>query len=287
MSARRPNFLFIGGDRCGSKWLHNVLLLHPNVVVPTLADPYFFDRYYDRGWEWYLPLFESSKTDVRAVGELSHDYLFSRVAAERIRNDIPEVKILATLRQPFNKAYSAYNMWKSTGYLDGTFESALSGYPELFEQALYSRWLDPYFSLFPRNQIKIMVYDDLTRSPRRFAQQVLDFLDTPFVHHLDYETVYNDFSVPRVHLSGVLAKRLALLFRGLQAESALGQLKRNSAIRSIFFKKPSKRPNGKLPRASFEKLRARVDDDIVEVQRATGLDLRHWLRHEDYVEIVE
>ena len=53
----QPNFLFIGPDKVGSKWLHQVLLEHPDCFVPIIADPFYFDRYYDRGMGWYTDLF--------------------------------------------------------------------------------------------------------------------------------------------------------------------------------------------------------------------------------------
>ena len=57
--AVRPTFLFIGADRCGSKSLHNIFRQHPECYVPPIADPYFFDKNYDRGMDWYLDLFSA------------------------------------------------------------------------------------------------------------------------------------------------------------------------------------------------------------------------------------
>ena len=83
----KPNFLFIGPDKTGSSWLYQILRGHPECHVPELKDIYFFDRFYARGLDWYLSLFDSAAPGARAVGELSHDYLFSPAAAERIAKE--------------------------------------------------------------------------------------------------------------------------------------------------------------------------------------------------------
>ena len=56
-TAVRPNFLFIGPDKAGSSWLFRVLGSHPEVYLSPAKDIYYFDRYYDRGIDWYLSRF--------------------------------------------------------------------------------------------------------------------------------------------------------------------------------------------------------------------------------------
>ena len=71
-----PNFLYIGPDKAGSSWLHEVLLTHPQVFMPVAEkDLYFFDRYYDRGLDWSLSQFASATPTQVVVGEVCQDYL--------------------------------------------------------------------------------------------------------------------------------------------------------------------------------------------------------------------
>ena len=86
---RLPTFLFVGADKCGSTWLFKVLQQHPQCFVPAAKDIYFFDRYYGRGLQWYASFFSSAPRSARAIGELSHDYLYSEQAAERIASTLP------------------------------------------------------------------------------------------------------------------------------------------------------------------------------------------------------
>ena len=53
----KPNFLFIGAAKTGSSWLYEIMLQHPEIFVPRIKDPYFFDRFYEKGLDWYLRLF--------------------------------------------------------------------------------------------------------------------------------------------------------------------------------------------------------------------------------------
>ena len=57
---RLPNFIYIGPDKAGSSWLHEVLIRHEQVFMPDAKDLYFFDRYYDRGVSWYATQFKDA-----------------------------------------------------------------------------------------------------------------------------------------------------------------------------------------------------------------------------------
>jgi len=111
----KPDFLYIGPDKSGSTWLYSILNAHPQCFVPVLKDIYFFDRYYDKGWNWYSAFFEQTPKNVNVRGELSHDYLFSKLAAERIKSDLPSIKLLSILRNPVDRAYSHYLYLLTTG----------------------------------------------------------------------------------------------------------------------------------------------------------------------------
>lgn len=65
-SVRTPAFLFIGVDRCGSKTLHKFFQL-PACYIPSIADPYFFDKNYDRGHDWNYSLFAAAPDSTLAL----------------------------------------------------------------------------------------------------------------------------------------------------------------------------------------------------------------------------
>ena len=202
----KPNFLFIGPDKSGSTWLYRILLQHPDCYVPSCKDIYFFDRYYHRGMDWYLSFFADAPAGTKAVGELSHDYLFSAVAAERIARDLPGVKLMVSLRQPLDRTFSHYLYMVRNGRTREPFELALKKYPDLVDKSMYSKHLSEYFRRFDRSQIQVLFFDDLKFSPRLFAAEVFQFLDVPFIQEIDYGTEVLPASRPRSHLLARLAK---------------------------------------------------------------------------------
>jgi hypothetical protein len=286
-SAIRPTFLFIGADRCGSKWLHNVLRQHPNVLVPEIADPYFFDRVYNRGWEWYSDLFGIPDAGVKAIGELSHDYIFSAEAAERISRDLPEVKIVTTIRQPFSKSYSAFRLSQLAGHVGESYDEELLTIPWLLDQVLYYRHLKTYFDLFPHNQIKVMIYDDLAKDPRKFAKDIFDFIGVDLVNSIPYEQVFNAMVDPRFKYSGVLARRLSDFFRTIGAEQLLGKLKSDLRVRGVFYRGLDNSPRAVIGRKVFTQLVSKINEDIDNLSSLIGKDLSFWKHHEHYVSILE
>lgn len=285
MLSEIPTFIYIGADRCGSTWMLRALAKHPNVLIPEVGNPFFFDRYYDRGWEWYVKLFGTPSEQVLAAGEFSHDYLFSPIAARRIRERLPRVKLLVSIRQPLDKAFSAHWLANSAGELKTDFDTALLTSGVILEQALYHRLLTPYFELFPRDQIKVMMFDDLGRRPRWFMSEVCEFIGVPFVETIPYDTVFNARAWPRTKWLGLFAKALSNTARTLHAESLLG-LKHDPRVRAIFYRKEGQdRIEPSIKRSTFEKVRPIVDEQIVKLCELTGQDFKPWLEHERYIQI--
>ena len=159
----RPNFLYIGPDKSGSTWLFHVLSRHPECYVPAAKDIYFFDRYYDRGLEWYLSFFKDAPPKAKAIGELSHDYLFSAQAASRIARDLPCVRLVTNLRNPVERTFSHYLYLVRSGKTNQSFEIALEQFPELIDNSLYAKHLSAYFREFRRANIRVLFFDRLQR----------------------------------------------------------------------------------------------------------------------------
>ncbi len=184
---RLPTFLFIGPDKSGSTWLHRVLQEHPDCFVPALKDLFFFDRYFDRGMDWYLAHFSHAPPGAKAIGEISHDYLFSPLAADRIREHLPRVTLLSTLRDPVERSFSQYLFMVRSGGTSRTFEDALEHHPVLIENSLYGKHLTTYFDRFPREQIHVFDFDRLREDAAGFARQIFGALGVEDLPNFDYD----------------------------------------------------------------------------------------------------
>lgn len=192
-----PSFLFIGPDKTGSSWIHAVLCDHPQCFVPAWKDVYFFDRYYDRGIEWYRALFADAPPHVRVMGELSHDYIISPAAAQRIASDLPGVKLLTSLRDPVERSFSHYLYLVRSGATDASFVEAMTKFPALIDNSRYYKHLSEYFPRFSRRQLGVLFYEELCENPRLFAKQLFDFLELEWCEHIDYERRVRSASRPR------------------------------------------------------------------------------------------
>src|SRR5262245_16436607 len=115
-----PNFFIVGAAKAGTTSLHAYLSAHPQVFMPALKEPHYFADFelspeFDnfmpviRDQPAYQDLFRGSQGST-AVGEASPSYLCDPAAAARIKAAIPDAKIVISLRNPVDRAYSHYLM---------------------------------------------------------------------------------------------------------------------------------------------------------------------------------
>ncbi|NJN06078.1 MAG: hypothetical protein HC814_06545, partial [Rhodobacteraceae bacterium] len=140
---RLPNFLYIGASKAGSTWIFEALKAHPEVFVPPAKDLYYFSRYYDRGIDWYESFFTAARPEHGAIGELSISYLIRDKALARIGRDLPDARILISLRNPIGRAWSAYTFMRRNNGVSVPFREAIDQkIPFLTETGHYARHLD-------------------------------------------------------------------------------------------------------------------------------------------------
>jgi hypothetical protein len=132
----RPGFLIMGAQRCGTTSMYRTLSQHPAVLKAVLHKGiHYFDTGYGHGMGWYqghFPLRARAALTRRATGEepltfeSSPYYMFHPLAAERISVELPDVKLLVLVRDPVERAYSAYAHELARGYETESFERALT-----------------------------------------------------------------------------------------------------------------------------------------------------------------
>jgi len=272
----RPNFLFIGADRCGSKSLHNMFRQHPDCYVPSIADPYFFDKNYDRGLDWYFKLFENAPASAQAIGEFSHDYIHSPEAAERIARDLPDVKILVTLRHPIDRTFSSYASAFAAGVIRTSFEIALEEVDMLINNSLYADKLDIFLEHFARDRVKILFFEDLAANPKRFAEEAFGFVGLRALPEINYDQKMSVLSKPRIPFAGAASKQAANLLRKLGWVELLGKLKSNPWVRGLFYKPYKSEEKPQMDPPMRQKLRDLFEPQILRIEKMTGRDLLHW-----------
>jgi len=135
-----PSFLIVGAQRSGTTSMYRTLCQHPAVLKAVLhKGVHYFDLNYGRGLDWYrahFPLEITARRVLRDIGipaqtfESSPYYMVHPLAPARIAADLPNVKLVVLLRDPVERAYSAYAHELARGFETETFERALALEPE-------------------------------------------------------------------------------------------------------------------------------------------------------------
>ncbi len=133
-----PEVVVVGAQRCGTTTLFRLLSDHPDVMRPSFSKGIgFFDLEYRRGMRWYRahfplrrPAWLFGRRARRLTFESSGYYCYHPLAAERIARDLPGVRVVMLVRDPVERAWSAYKHERARGFEDLDFEEALDREPE-------------------------------------------------------------------------------------------------------------------------------------------------------------
>lgn len=195
-----PTFIIVGAQKCGTSSLHAVLAEHQDVFIPN-GEIFFFDvddieQHPDffietrKGWthhdleaqlstylDWYRGFFGAAGS-ARHIGEDSTTYLASRLAPRRIKAMLPDVKLIAMLRDPVKRAQSHYWHRVGTGRATTSFEEVLrhSGH-SILDKGKYDQQLARYLEHFHKESLHVVLFDDFVSNPQGTMDRVCDFLD--------------------------------------------------------------------------------------------------------------
>lgn len=269
---RLPNFVYIGPDKAGSSWLHDVLIQHPDIFMTPAKDLYFFDRYFDQGVAWYAQHFAKAGTQ-KVVGEVCQDYLFHPKAAERIAAVLTAPRFMATLRDPVDRAFSSYLYMQKMGQRPGTFTQALWSRPELLDHGRYGTGLDRFADRFGDDSIYVGVFDDLGADPHAFIADLLTWLDVaPF--ELTEELLTARLPASKARSAGLarLARSAAEWTREHNGAELVGRVKRAPVLQKVLYRPLKDKPQ--VEPADAELIRAALGDELARVEDRFGVDLR-------------
>lgn len=183
-----PNFLIIGAEKSGTTWLYEKLRRHPEVYMPDVKELYFFSRdgRFGKTLEWYEKHFKSAP----AVGEATPAYMYDEQAPLRIANAIPDVKLIACLRHPTDRVYSQYWMNRGLGEVDHTFREVVHEKEDLYVgHGLYGEQLDRYLSYFDRDQLLLLISEEVFSAPSASLNEICSFLGVSDTFYQDQKWI--------------------------------------------------------------------------------------------------
>jgi hypothetical protein len=270
----RPDFLYIGTSKAGSTWLFNVLARHPDVFLASNKGLYYFDAHFDRGADWYLGHFRGTDgSDGLVRGEVSHSYLSSPQAPERIAALAPGVRLLVCLREPVDRAFSDYLDLRKNQQFDGPFPLALEQYPRLLDRGHYATHLRRYLEVFPREQLLVQLFDDLKADPQAYADRVFDFLGVPRVV-LPPSDLRSRMpaGVPRNNAAAAAAKSASQLVKRAGLRQLRSRVKRSALVRQALYR-PYADDRPVLDADTASRLRGHFAPEVAELDRLLDLSL--------------
>jgi hypothetical protein len=273
--SRLPNFLYIGPDKAGSSWLHEILIRHPQVYLTPAKDLYFFDRYYDRGVGWYADQFREARPEHRVVGEICQDYLFDPSAPQRIHQTLgDDLRMMVSLRDPVERAWSSWLYARKHGLMPESFLSALQSEPTLLDHGRYASGLDRFCEYYPASGIHIAVFDDLAADPQAFLDDTTDFLgiDRQPLAQADLQARLPAARARSVQVASA-ARRAADWVREHDGARWVGMVKRSPIVQRALYTpidKSAVRPDA----GSVAFIRESLNDEIDRLESRYGQDLR-------------
>ena len=185
---RTPDFLVVGAQKCGTSWLYQTLGQHPEIFTTTPKGLYFFNSAegYAKGWDWYLKHFEGAGDKVSA-GEFTPNYFWTTAPEGAIdgltipqltHRHLPEVRLIITLRDPVDRAVSAYyHHIKAQRVRQTQRLTEVRDQHGILSMGFYDTHLSAWLDAYPREKMLILVYEDEIQANRtETLRQVHRFL---------------------------------------------------------------------------------------------------------------
>ena len=157
---RLPNFIYLGPEKSGTSWLHGTLSRHPQVYLTparTCSSSTGSTTAGSTGTGSSSPTADSQPV----VGEIAHRYLTEPTALERMRRDLGEIKLMTTVRDPVDRAWSGYLYYRKHGVYSGSFRDALADKEQLLNSGRYATAIGRVLQHFPKDALHVAVFDDL------------------------------------------------------------------------------------------------------------------------------
>ncbi len=203
-----PQFLIIGAARSGTTALYQYLAEHPGLFLTEPKEPHYFalagttpaftgpgdrqtiNRLAVPDREAYLRLYRQARPD-QVRGEASVSTMYYPEAVTRVREMVPDARLVCMLRDPVDRAFSAYGFMRTRGWEPcATFEEALADEPRRIEAGWHHIWhytamsrygeqLRHVLEVFPREQVLVLRHEDMTADPDAVLERVYDHLGVP------------------------------------------------------------------------------------------------------------
>lgn len=309
-SLQTPNFFIVGAPKCGTTSLYYYLRQHPDIFMPhddarfwITKEPHYYasDLAMARKVRFgqqdqYLNLFQQASGQKR-IGEASALYLYSPAAASQIKQLNGDIKIVIMLRPPIEMMQSWHRDCLRWGHEDiGDFKRAVEAEPErkqgkriptysaypsrliYTEMGHYLQHVQRYLDLFGRDNVQIILLEDLHKDPDKVYRAQLEFLGVNSAFTVDEYKAYN--KTDDLNTTHVSEQKLKL-FLIHNARFIYTIFEKLTPTQQDFIRSMPKfiapRKEAKATDSAFMlDLRASYASEIQQLGRLINRDLTHW-----------
>ena len=273
---RFPDFIVIGAAKSGTTTLHAWLKQQPEVFMCRKEPKFFADRW-DLGPEWYAHRFDDAARDALA-GEISPQYTapeYADIAAPRMADLVPDARLIYLLRHPIDRLLSHYRFRARQARVGESFDTIVAEpHNFLVEGSRYFARLSPYIDAFPREQIRVVRFEDLVATGGDGWDRVLDHLGLPSrPAPSDARNVTDDVAhvAPSVRRLGAARRRLHL---PSPPRSAVRATRRVAQVLGRDYRDPFEGGTPTVPGG----VASAIWGDIERLEAWLGLDAPLWQR---------
>jgi len=232
----KVDFFIVGAPKSGTTSLYHYLDQHSDINMSIVKEPNYFsaeelkrqDLYYKSKIistiDEYDKLFKNQKGN-QLLGEASVSYLFYPDVAGKIKLYNPNAKIIILLRDPIERAYSHHNMDRRLGYVKDDLSNIINDssvmnhslyYQQYIQLGQYYTQVKNYIDVFGRDNVCVMLYDDLKENNKDLTDKVISFLKLKEYDGIDYNIPYNsskssDFKIINFLYKLSFLRRLVLM----------------------------------------------------------------------------
>lgn len=278
---RLPNFLYLGAPKAGSTWIFEALKAHPQVFVPPVKDTAYFSDFYDRGIDWYADFFEGATPEHLAVGEVAVTYLLKPERLQRIGAALPGVRLLACVRNPMRRAWSAYTWLAKNGKAKCDFSEEIRKSADESTWVLgagqYSRSLTDMDRFIDSSEKTVLLFDDLDEDPVSFSKHLYSRLGVD--PEFQFERAERNFlpaSTARSRWLSTFIKKSAVKARNLGLTDFVGYVKSSSVVHKMLYKPIDKATAPGMSADDWQFLADLYEPDIRYLEQRLDRDLGHW-----------
>jgi hypothetical protein len=204
---RLPSFFLLGAAKSGTTSLHTYLAQHPQICMSNPKEPFFFEAEFERGPAYYFNRYFSHWKGEHIVGESRHRHLYLPFIPQRLSEYNPDARLVAILRNPVERAISHWWHWYSRcvealplrraleadlkrieagygaetenerkAYKDSLRKDGSSCFRTYLDSGYYLQQIERYRALFPHEQLRIVLFDDLVAHPRKLMRDTCEFV---------------------------------------------------------------------------------------------------------------